>query len=265
MFPYISYRNDDSEYLSLDDHKFEFTNVVLELTNKDDHDRLLRYQRFLSYHVAHPINQKLYNIKFDLDLSDTGLPVGGGDFYYQDNLDNLENKKIYLFVCSVHTCKHNIIPDNAVTLYEANASNISWHFLCTNSKVDVVTKHKGIVQKLNNKDLLVFAGEMYIDKDKVVYNLQTGCLKEFIFKNNENIVYHEEKETVKTSCKRYNQIIAKPLIQKLAGTKEINFDDNLRKKYGEEITYDYLLSVIKQYPQLNYTIKRVKKQIFDEN
>ncbi len=51
MFSYTNDLRTDEEYLSLDDEKFEYTNVVLELTNKHDHNKLLKYQKYINFIV----------------------------------------------------------------------------------------------------------------------------------------------------------------------------------------------------------------------
>jgi hypothetical protein len=250
MFVCTSYRGDDAQYLSFNDEKFELSNVVLELTNKTDHDKLQKYQKNCRFRVEK--DGKNIEFTFDLKLSDTSL---GECLLYQNDFSKLKNRTIYLFVCTVHVCKHTLFRTSPATIHKADKT--SWHFLETDSKVDVVTKHKGIIQQLSTADLLLFAGEIYKEDDKFIYNIQSGCLRDMMFKNDENLyLYHERKKKIKPNCNYFYKRIVKPIFDSLVGIKGV-FDNLLRKKYGREVNYQYLFELIKKYPKLNYSKKLV--------
>ena len=174
----------------------KFTDVVLELTNKVYHDKLWNYQKYPTFTLHDSKNNK-YTYKFNLKLEDTAL---GESLMYQRNFDKVPFCKPFLFVCTVHMCRHNILQKN---LYMANLSSMRFHFLEAENDIDIIAKHKGIINRLDHKEALLFAGEIYKTKDELIYNLMTGSLRDNMFKNNDNIVIHNNMKRSKNTIAIY--------------------------------------------------------------
>jgi hypothetical protein len=252
MFAYTKYdMKNDSIYRT--DENYKYSDVILELTNKFEHEELHYDQQHRNIKLTDPRTNITYNYKFNLTTSDTGL---ADTLMYQKDFSNIENNKVYLFVCTIHTCKHNMIKKHPIKIYEANFKDIDWHFLYAHNHADIISKHKGLIEKIKEKDLILAAGEVYKTDDKLIYNLQTGSIKDSLLKNSENIKYHEEKEYAENpNCYMFYKRIFKPLIEKIDKTAVI--DDYIRRTYGEVTTYEYMENLLKQYPQ----IKCIKTKI----
>jgi hypothetical protein len=248
MFAYTLKSENDGNYVTVDDTKYEHTNVVLELNDKHKHSKLQNYQKYKTFHLEEPNTNKIWTYKFELKLEDTSL---GESLMYQKDFSNLPTNKPFLFVATIHTCKHNLKCKKPIHLYEANKNNIKFHFLSAENDIDIISKHKGIICRLKEKDLLFFAGEVYKTDETIIYNLQSGCLRNSMFKNNENLVYNIEKQKEeKSNCDTFHQEIILPIMKSVC--KKINIDNNIRKRYGVTLTYTQMENIITKYPSLKF-------------
>lgn len=252
MFTYMHYDEDNDSIYKADDN-YEYSNIVMELTHKSDHKKLTYNQKYRDIKVINPENNCIYNYQFNLSTSDTGL---ADSILYEKDFYKLEYNEVYLFVCTIQAYKNNIIKDHPV-IYEAKKENIYWHFLNVDSNADIISKHKGLIEKIDDNDFILAAGEIYRTKEKLIYNLQTGCIKESMFRNSENIKYDLEKKCIENpNCYLFYKKIFKPLIKSIDDTAII--DDYLRTTYGKKVTYEYLEELISRFPNIKYNRKLIK-------
>jgi hypothetical protein len=148
MFAYTLKSENDGNYVTIDDEKYKYSNVVLELNDKYKHDKLKNYQKYKKFDLTDPTTNKTWTYKFELKLEDTSI---GELLMYQKDFSNLPLNKPFLYVATIHTCKHNLKCKKPISLYIADENNIKFHFLDAENDIDVISKHKGIFCKLKEK------------------------------------------------------------------------------------------------------------------
>lgn len=252
---FVCTKGDDKEsYMTVDDEKLDFTNVVLQFNNKSKHTKLLDYQKYRSFKVKDDKGNR-WNYKFEFKLEDTSH---GEMFLYQTDCSQLELNKIYLFVCTTHICSHNVLPNKHAKLHKIKLDNIKFHFLSSENNIDVIGKHKGIISKLQEKDLVIFGGEVYKTSNNLIYNIQSGALRKSMFLNNENLYIHKNKKNPENkNCNLFHDIVVAPIMKLLS--EDLEFDYQIRQNYGLKITYNQLEEIIGKYEGLKYRKYKIKQ------
>jgi hypothetical protein len=238
----------ESEYMTLEDYKLEYTDVILHLNTLQSHGKLLDYQKKPKFKVTNK-NGKEYLYKFNLTLKDTNM---GECLMMQKDFKNIKTNTIYLFVCTALCDESNKLLQTPKDIYEVKESNIFLHFLSSPHNVDFIGKHKGIVQQLNTNHLLLFAGEIYKTEVSLIYNLQSGTLRKNMFKNNENLCYNKTAGIPKkANADTFHDVIALPVLKKLTKDNLI-LDNKLRNNYGIPVTHNHIKELLKLHPHLEY-------------
>ena len=253
MFAYKQYQK-ENEKIEIIKREYPLTNILLEFTQKEKYDKLDPIQAHRNFEMTDPKTNIAYQIEFHLTLEDT---IKAPHYLYQQNFDKLLDQTLYLWVCTVRTCKHNLISD--LGIYEANWDIIHWHFVQVENELELTSKHKGLISQLSNKDFIVGAGEIYLDRENslLYYNTQTGCIKKSMHKNSFKIGYSRNKPPLPSDL-YFRKKLLLPLIKIISDGYEVIYDNDLRKTYAPPLTYDYIEDVCNSDLNLCYVKQRIE-------
>ncbi len=144
---------------------------VIRCSRKENHNLLRDYQRFRTV-LVDDNRGKQYRYYFELDMEHMRLTRL---YLYRKNFKKLPLETALLWVCSVRK-PH----DDMERFY---IDDIRWHFSVVETKIELNSKHKGIIDELSPNDALLCAGEMYIGNTTILWNERTGALRKLIKTN----------------------------------------------------------------------------------
>lgn len=244
----------DAQYMTTSDTKFQCTDVVLHLNTRASHNKLLNYQRYPKFKVYNHRGVQ-WQYRFDLKLSDTNI---GECVLNCTSFDDIKADTIYLYVVSVRVHTDNLLLDKPLQIHSIDMSDVHTHILAAPHNVDFITKHKGIISQLPADELLLCAGEVLRKSDgTLIYNLQSGALRNNMFKNNENLHYNAHAVIPgKRNADTFHDVVALPVLQGLFKGKLV-LDNHLRTNYGTALTHAHVKAALNAYPHLVWTRKKL--------
>ena len=198
--------------------EFTYNNLYTELDDKQKNKEII-----INHNDG---NRYLYH--FNLKLEDTSISEL---FLYLKSFETLPVKSCLLWICTYKT-KH--IPINII-----NIKDIDWHFILVDNDLEI-SKHKGLISKLQKEDIIISGGEMYID-NFIYWNDKTGTLYKNMLRNNKILE---------------DNFLSKILIPIFNTFNNTKYRKRIIKDFCSKTTYEYCEKILKD-GKIN--VKKIKK------
>ena len=187
--------------------------TLLRCTRKSRYTKLSKNQKKKRVVIQKPNSDIIYEYEFKLGLDH----VSKSHMYlYEKNLNNIPKGYPLLWVCSVKKSRRDI--------EYFNLKDLDWHFSVVESKLEMTSKHKGIISHLTPDDGIIFAGEMYIHAVDILWNDTTGTVKSLLHYNSEQLGY---------DCRR----VLENILTQFGSCKYV---DDLVERFATDINYKYV-------------------------